>query len=231
MSPTTDWRYRELANWIETNKGDVFFEDRTTFLANPDTIREIDEIIKNHFWPAVRRGVNGTGIDVSDDALDYIETTNEKYVTRSTTFLLEDPRRPLTNRTHSEIPPWYCRGNIKSSSLNYSLSFDLFIYLPTSFNIEKISRLIADERFSGLPPELKMGQYPQGKHSFDISFHSGRGAGFGLENYEQAARRTESRVKANVEIIKRVDDLYKDLDNNVAFEELKKALLEEYEAF
>ncbi len=226
-----DWRYRELAKWIEANRGDLLFEDKTTFLANPDTIRQIDEIIKNHFWPAVRRGVKGTGIDVSDDALDYIETTNDKYVTRSTTFLLEDPRRPLTNRTDGGMPPWYCRGNIKSSLINYMISFDLFIYLPISFNIEKIIRLLGDERFSGLPPELKIGQFPQGKHCFDVSFHSGRGAGFGLENYEQAAQRIEKRVRANTAIVKRVDDLFNDVDSNDAFEELKGALLEEYEAF
>ncbi len=226
-----DWRYQELASWIETSKEDPLFDDKTVFLLNPASLKVVDELIKRYFWPAMEKGVKGTGLEVSREAVNYIETVNAKYVTRSLTFVLEDPQRSLSNLSHGEIPPWYCRGNIKASLLNYMLSFDFLIYLPISFSIEKIIRLIGDDKFAGLPPKLTIGEYPRGNPSFDIAFSSGRGAGFGLQNYAEAASSTENRVRHNAKITKCVDELYKDLNNDEVFKELTKALLEEYEAF
>ena len=100
-----DWRYRELAKWIEANREDVFFEDKTTFLVNPDTIERVDETFKKYFWPAVEKAVEGTGLEVSEGTINHIETINAKYATRSLTFLVEDPRRPLSNLPHGKIPP------------------------------------------------------------------------------------------------------------------------------
>ena len=61
MSVNEDWRYQELAKWIQANEDGAFFEEKTTFLVNPDTIGRVDDIIKKHFWPAVERGVKGLG--------------------------------------------------------------------------------------------------------------------------------------------------------------------------
>ncbi len=226
-----DWRYRELAKWMEANRGNLLFEDKTIFLVNPATIRRVDEIIKKHFWLAVQRAVAGTGLVVYEGRIKEIETTNAEFATRSVTFLLEDPRRPLSNLPKGEVPPWYCRGKIESSLLDYMLSFDLYIELPISFSIEKIIGLIGDPQFRGLPPELEVGEDPEGRRFYHIAFHSGGGAGFGHGDPSDAAGSIERRVRINVEITKRVDDLYQNLENELAFQKLKTALLEGYEAF
>jgi hypothetical protein len=111
------------------------------------------------------------------------------------------------------------------------LSFDLYIQLPISYSIDKIIGLLGEWRFRGLPPQLDVGEDPMGRKFYNIAFHGGGGAGFGAKTPVDAARSVEKLVRLNIEITKRVDELYKHLGNEVAFERLKKALAEGYENF
>jgi hypothetical protein len=227
-----DWRYRELAKWIESNRGEPFFAARTTYLANPETIKNIDDLVKKYFWPAIKNAMDGSGLRAFGDPLDKLETLDDiHYVARSFAFVLEDPKRPLTNLPTGIAPPWYCRGNLKCSLLSYMLSFDFLIDLPISFSLEKILELIGDRRFRGLPPELTVTVDMNEQEFYHLSFHNGHGAGFMLEEPAEAARSIRDRVKINIEIAKCVDSLVRDLASDLAFARLKKALLTGYEAF
>ena len=232
MPKSTDWRYRELAKWIDGNRREPFFEDRTIFLANPEKIKEIDDLIRRYFWPAIEKGVKGTGLEVSGDALDHVETVDDiNCVARSLTLLIEDPGRPWKSLPQGDVPPWYCRGMLRCSLLSYMLSFDFLIDLPISFSIEKIIELTGDRRFRGLPPELTVSANMKEQKFYQLAFHDGRGAGFGLKNHREAARSIRGRVRINVEIAKCVDDVLQHSDSDWAFARLKKALLKGYEAF
>ena len=232
MPKNTDWRYRELAEWIDSARGEPFSEDRTIFLANPKIVKEIDDLIRRYFWPAIEKGLKGTGLEVLGDALDHVETVDDmKYASRSLTFLIEDPDRPWKNLPHGEVPPWYCRGRLRCSRLSYMLSFDFLIHLPISFSNEKIIELIGERRFSGLPPELTVTTDRDGQKFYQLAFHNGRGAGFGLKTVRDTATSITERVSINVEIAKCVDNVLRNSDSNWAFARLKKALLKGYEAF
>jgi hypothetical protein len=232
MAKSLDWRYRELARWIESHRSEAFFDARTIHLANPERIEEIDDLIKTYFWPAIKNGVEGTGLRIFGDAVDQVETVDDiHYVARSFNFVLEDPNRPWKNLPNGAMPPWYCRGNLKCSLLSYTLSFDFLIDLPISFSIEKIIQLIRDRRFRGLPPELTVTADPNEQEFYHLAFHNGHGAGFLLEEPAEAAKSVETRGRTNIEIVKCVDRVIENLDSDWAFAQLKKALLTGYEAF
>ncbi len=228
MAVKKDWRYRELGKWIEGHKGNLFVDDKTVFLVNPKSIKTIDGLIEKHFWGAVQRALRGSGLRFAGDRFD-LATINAEIATRCFNFIIEDPRRPLSNLPSGRGPPWYCRGTFECSPLAYMLSFDLYIDLPISFSINKIIGLLGDWRFRGGPPELSVEEHPTGKRLYHLAFHGGHGAGFLSETPKEAAWTVEKQIKINVEITKRLDELYKNLGNEVALERLKKALLEGYE--
>ena len=231
MPKNTDWRHRELTKWIGRERGEPSFEDRTVYLANPKLVKEIDALIRRYFWPAIQKGLKGAGLGVSGDALDQLATVEDmKYTARSLTFLIEDPDRPWNNLPHGPVPPWHCRGNLRCSRLSYMLSFDFLIHLPISFSKEKIIEFIGEPRFSGLPPELTVTSDRNGQKFYQIAFHEGRGADFGLKNPRDIAGSISERVKQNVDIAKCVDDVLRNSDSDWAFARLKKALLNGYEA-
>ncbi len=232
MPKNTDWRHRELAKWIDRERGKPSFEDTTVYLANPKVVKEIDALIRRYFWPAIQKGLEGTELEVSGDALDQLETVEDiKYTARSLTFLIDDPDRPWNNLPNGQVPPWYCRGNLRCSRLSYMLCFDFLIQLPISFDRKKIIELIGDRRFSGLPPELTVTTDRNGQKFYQLAFHSGRGTGFGLKTVRDAATSLAERVRVNIEVAKCLDNVLRNSDSDWAFARLKKALLKEYESF
>lgn len=231
MTKNTDWRYKELAKWINRERAKSSFEDRTVFLANPKIAKEIGDLIRRYFWPAIQKGLEGTGLEVLGDALEQLETVDDmKYTARSLTFVIDDPDRSLKNLPHRQVPAWYCRGTLRCSRLSYMLSFDFLIHLPISFSKEKIIELIGEPRFSGLPPELTVTSDRNRQKFYQIAFHEGHGADFGLKSPRDVAASINERVKLNVEIAKCVDEVLRDTDSDWAFARLKRALLKGYEA-
>jgi hypothetical protein len=199
---------------------------KNTFMKSVETAR-IDSLIKSVFWPAVVRGLEETDLFVDEGAIDHIENAQSVHPSRAVTFVVQDASRPVGSEKR---PPWYCRGNLRCSLYDYMLSFDFFIQLPISFNVWKIIELIGNPLFGGNPPHLRVEHEREGGKYFLVSFSSGRGAGFGLEDPKQAAATIERRVRANVNVIDCVEQLYLDLESPEAFGDLQNALLAEYES-
>jgi hypothetical protein len=199
---------------------------KNTFMNSVESA-SIDSLIKTLFWPAVLRGLEDTDFFIDEGAIDQIENARSVYPSRAVTFVVQDHDRPVASENR---PPWYCRGNLRCSLSDYMLSFDFFIQLPITFNVWRIIELIGNPLFAGNPPHLSVEHDLEGGKHFIVSFSSGRGAGFGLENSEQAAATIERRIRANIRVIGCVDDLYLDLESAEALGDLQNALLAEYES-
>ena len=220
------WQYSELRQFLEQNHNDPELDFKTVFLVNPGQRKEVDQIISNHLWPGVLKGVGSSGIWIK--ALDSaypksaIEEEKHPYATRALTFLLEDPKRqlPFNNQV-----PWYCRGRIQCSLSDYMISFDFYVYFPATFSLKKLVRLLKNPEFSACPPELSYYDSPLRDGAFSLAFTKGRGAGWGLHSPEQAAIRIKDEVKQNIEVIKAVYALENDYNGNKEFRDLKKALV------
>jgi len=220
------WQYAGLRSFFENHARDEDFNSRTVFLTNPKEKQFLDEIIHKYLWPGVLKGVSTSGIWIK--ALEGtfprsgIEDEMHQHTTRTLTFLLEDPRRQIS--FGSDVP-WFCRGKIQCSVLDYMISFDLYVYLPEAFSFKKIIRLLKNSEFSGLPPELSFNKSIYGKGIFCLAFTTGNGAGWDLHSYQEASSKVKDAIIQNIEVIRAIYALEQDYKSTKNFNKFELALI------
>lgn len=223
------WQYGELVTFLRANSGDPSLDSKTVFLVNPAQREEIDKIIYKHLWPAVIKGVGSSGIWIKALEGTFPKSRPEDemhpYTTRSLTFLLEDPRRPLSP---VELVPWYCRGKILATVNDYMLSFDFYVYFPQDFSLSKLASILKNQEFAGMPPELSYSKSHGGFGTFTLAFSKGHGAGWGLHAYQDAANRIREDINLNIAVVQAVYELENDPKNTKSFKNLVKALVRAY---
>jgi hypothetical protein len=229
---SSPWQMSELARFLKRNAGDPASDSKTVFLANPKEKKQIDRIIEAYLWPGVINALVGTPIRISEAGEGFpaslLRDEEKIYTTRSLTFVLEDADRPFLP---SEGPPWFCRGNIECSLLDYMTSFDFYGHFPIDFDLDKIVELLSDPLFVGNPPNLSIDPRGEEGHIMVISFSEGSGAGWGLRSYQEAAAELEQKVRKNLEVIEAMYQLERDYTSVRWFQELQKALREAYQAY
>ena len=220
------WQYSELKQYLSHHAKDADLPSKTVFLANPQQKEELDKIISKHLWPAVLKGVGSSGIWIKSlkDGYPKSGIEDEKYVytVRALTFLLEDPKRQLS--FGSDVP-WYCRGKILCSAVDYMISFDFFVYLPERFSLAKIVRLLKNPEFAGCPPELTFNDSQVGQGIFCVAFTKGNGAGWGLHTYEDAANRIREGIELNIDVIRAIYNLENNFKSTKEFNKLEHTLI------
>lgn len=225
------WQSSELQRYLDENKQDALLNSKTVFLSNPQQREELDGIILNQIWPGVVRALQNSPITtLMGMGLTLREGIKEKkhvYTTSALTFLLQDPERP--KGPDSDVP-WYCRGTIECSPLDYMISFDFIVHFPEEFSVRKILRLLKDPIFAGCPPELTYSESAYNGGLFSVAFTKGSGAGWGIRTYNEAGKHMYAEVKKNLKVIKAVYNLEQDYGNTKKFNELHRALVEAYEA-
>ena len=226
------WQYKELCKYMDLHSNDRDLVLKAVYLINSEQKKEIDSIIIDNLWPAVIKGVGTSGFWLKPLKKAYpksaIEDESHIYYARSLTFLLEDPKRPLS---YGSNVSWYCRGKITCSVMDYMVSFDLFVYFPVEFSLRKIIRLLKNPKFAGMPPNLSYENSSDNREIFFVSFSKGTGAGWGLHSYEEAANRICEGIKQNIIIAKTIYDLEKDYKNTLIFNKLERFLVQTYESF
>lgn len=230
--PSSSWQRSELARYVKKNAGDPVLNSKTVFLANPKEKRQIDRIIKAYLWPGLVKALVGTPIRVSEAEKGFpaplIRDEEKIYTTRSLTFVLEDPDKPLLP---GEGPPWFCRGRIECSMLDYMTSFEFYANFPMDFDLRKIIKLLSDPLFVGYPPNLSVEPRGDQERIMILSFCEGSGAGWGLRSYQEAAEELGQKVRKNLEVIEAMYQLESDYTSARWFQELQKALREAYQAY
>ncbi len=157
MKTHGEWQKTELARFLEKNRDAPLLDSKTVLLANPKEKRELERMIKQVFLPTIRETLASTPFRLSDPRdprFSWVVAGGLSGCTSvSYTFVLEDPERPLLP---GNVPPWYCRGTVTCSLMDYMIKFEFFVHLPISFSLPKILRLLGDPMFSGMPPNLTM---------------------------------------------------------------------------
>ena len=228
----SNWQLGELKKYLEANKEDPLLNSRRVCLVNPEQRKGVNNIILENLWPAVIKGVSSSGLWIRSLKNGYpkadIEDKNYPYSASELIFLLEDPKRPLS---FNNSPPWYCRGTITCSVLDYLLSFDFMVYFPESFSIPKILRLLKNPMFAGNPPDLSCNASSDGTGIYIVSFSRGSGAGWGVNSYGEAADKIIDEIRQNITIIKAMYDLETDFKSTKKFNALEKALIDLYASY
>jgi len=226
------WQRSELKRFLAKNAGDSLLNSKTVFLANREEKRQLDQIIEAYLWRGIVKALVGSSIQVSEAQGGFpaslIRDESKNYTTRSLTFVLEDPDRPFSP---GEGPPWFCRGSIECSMLDYMTSFEFFAHFPMGFDLRKIIELLSDPMFVGYPPNLSVEPRGDEAHIMVISFSGGSGAGWGLRSYEEAAEELGQKVRKNLEVIEAMYQLERDYTSERWFQELQEALREAYQAY
>jgi hypothetical protein len=226
------WQVDSLTRYLEENREDPLLDSKTILLSNPSQRIELDKIIKEQLWPAVMDVLDPTPFRILDTKHSFpssgIKDEIKVFTCRTVTFILGDPQRPLLP---GGGPPWYCRGKIECTPMDYMLSFDFSVYFRADFPIKRILRLLGDPMFAGNPPNLSVERGIGEENVFVIDFSEGSGAGWGIRNHEQAAKHLREKVKQNVAVIDAVYELEKDYKSTKNFKALHKVLREAYQSF
>jgi len=229
---TRCWQVDSLARYLEENREDPLLDSKSIFLSNPNQKIELDKIIKEQLWPAVIDALAPTPFQILDTKHSFpssgIKDETKVFTCRTITFIMGDPLRPLLP---GGGPPWYCRGQIECTPMDYMVSFDFSVYFRADFPIKRILRLLGDPMFAGNPPNLSIESGPEREKILVIGFTEGSGAGWGIRSHQQASEHLREKVKQNLEVINAVCELEKDYKNTKNFKALQKALREAYQSY
>jgi hypothetical protein len=222
------WQLNELNCLLDRKLPDY----EALYLSNPKYQHEIDDIIVNTVWPSVKKCTQKSAVIASlakneEDPLANIKEEWFPKITRTLTFLLTDPERPIGC---SSIR-WFCRGTIQCSAIDYMISFEFYLYLPVCFDMDKILFLLKNENFVGMPPELSYARNIEDDGELVLKFTKGRGVGGGLLTYGPiAAEQVFNDVQDNLDLIYTVNDLEIDFNRKDSFDRLYQALVHAYQS-
>ncbi len=192
------WHTLELKNHLKLNWQDSLSDSTTVFLSNPEKRKELDRIIIDCFYPALKRATKNSPVKLTSgkdlELQKCIEEEWRVHTTKSLTFLLEDPERPLV--PYSNIR-WFCRGKIECSAENYMIHFDFYIYFPETISMINIVSLLKDPAFSGMPPQLSFQNLEDDYGEFCLEYSKGVGKGWGLSEIHAAENHTILEVGKN----------------------------------
>ena len=224
--PLTGWQFEELRKFLESNKDDPLLDRKAVLLLNPEDLRSSDGILLNHFWPAILRAISGTPLRVipspDSDLASKIQSKPFPEASRELMFVLQDPQRPIAS---PQSAPWYLRGCVECSPLSYMLSYEVFIYFPTTFSMRRLIKLLANPAFSSNPPTLSYEGAMAGPSVLVAKFVGGSGASWPVHGPEVAAGRAEQMVGMFIGIAAAVYVLERDFSNARMLGEVTRRLL------
>jgi hypothetical protein len=228
------WAYRELEKKLREQTLDQPLlkikelpEFGTLFLVDPKMRDDIDRTIRNELWPAVLKGLKGSGIRIykQRDALTRIGKTRSPELSRRLGFLFEDPKRPIGSQRTS---PWHISGTVEGRPFTYMLTFDLILDFPITFDLMVLTRLMRDPRLGGIPPELTVDTAREAREDrYNLKLSWGRGGRYGDPEYDPE-RLITNGIKKHLEIIGAMDQLESDFEMPELFQTLSRRIIAFY---
>ena len=226
------WQHSELNLFIEQHKQDQYFDAKSVHLTNPEFKKKLDDILAKNVWKGITDGVADSTIHATlpkdpKDIYKNIEDEWHPYVSRTLTFLLSDPERPIGYYSST----WLCRGKVRCSAESFMISFEFNIYFPSDFDMSKILYLLKSQAFTTMPPELSYEEYrdSDGEGIYILKFTKGTGSGGGLLNYGNIAEYdVYNEVIKNLDIIYALNTFEIDYNRQESFDRLCQALVIAY---
>ena len=203
------------------HENDPWGEHLSVKLSNPDEEREIDELILQELWPGVVQALRGsrltTWIGVNNTPAEGLETLHHQYITRSLTFVIEDPARPIRPGISR---PWYCRFVIRASLFDYMLSKTTLLMFPENFSMRKLTRFLMEPRMQGCPPKLSWQGRIEGSGEYQVALDTGEGASWGPRSRVETREYIRETVEDHLAVIGAMERLAQDWKDTKAFNTL-----------
>lgn len=224
--PDSGWEERELERFMAEHAGDPSREHLSVKLSNPEEEREIDERILQGLWPGVVQALRGsrltTWIGVNNTPAEGLETLHHRHITRTLTFVIEDPARPIMPGASR---PWYCRFVIRSSVFDYMLSRTTLLSFPANFSVRKLTRLLREPLIQGCPPELSWHGRTESPGEYQVALETGEGASWGLHGIAEARENIRISVGDHLKVIAAMERLEQNWKDTKAFNTLHEQLV------
>ena len=218
-----DWVFNEVNNLIKSPLKGFNFDEDYLHLRNPESEKIIDVIFFKKFFPKIEKAFQKSNFIIYKDK-DYPHFINKISVrlVKHFSIFIDDPKRPIKPGLQNRI--WVSRFNLELSKYDYMLSTELILYLPEDFEINKILQLLKNPYFEGLPPDLSIDG-----NSYAIKFHTGKGAGWGLESYDEAANLVVKKIIHNHKLLNFLNEHEYSLNNEDTFIKLENLLVNHFE--
>ena len=215
------WQEKQLRRFMAEHADDPLVEHLPVELSNPKEEREIDEMILHELWPGVVQALRGsrltTWTGVNNTPKEGLETLHHQYITRSLTFVIEDPARPIMPGVSR---PWYCRFVIGASVFDYMQSKTTLLLFPEDFSMRKLTRFLREPLMQGYPPELSWSKPCEGAGTYQVAVSTGEGAGWGLHGKAEAREYIRETVEDHLEVIAAMERLEQNWKDTKAFNTL-----------
>ena len=215
------WQEQQLRRFMAEHADDPLNEHLSVKLSNPDEEREIDEMILQELWPGVVQALRGsrltTGTGGNNTPAEGLETLHHQHITRSLTFVIEDPARPIMPGVSR---PWYCRFVITASVFDYMLSKTTLLLFPEDFSMRKLTRFLRSPLMQACPPELSWSKPFDDAGTYQVAVDTGEGAGWGLHGKAEARENIRNTVEDHLAIIGAMERLALDWKNTKGFNTL-----------
>lgn len=199
-------------NWLikEAEKADS--KKNVVTLENPDVRDYLDRLLLENFWPVISSCLEESGYDYSPKP--EIESELSYNLERSLSFMLFDGRRAFFG------------GKLKVSIEAWMLESDFFLPLSKDTDSQLVFQILSNSRLAGYPPTLTIDK-ERADNFYQVDFHSGNGAGWGLHNEDYVQEKIRKTINVN-------KDMYEFSIDGITAETIGEFLslaYEVYEAF
>ncbi|MFQ5486554.1 MAG: hypothetical protein ACE5DO_14650 [Desulfobacterales bacterium] len=199
-------------NWLikEAEKADS--KKNVVTLENPDVRDYLDRLLLENFWPVISSCLEESGYDCSPKP--EIESELSCDLERSLSFMFLDGRGA------------FFRGTLQVSIEAWMLESNFFLPLPKDTDPQVVFQILGNSRFAGCPPTLTIDK-ERADDFYQVDFHSGNGAGWGLHNEDYVQEKIRKTINVN-------KDMYEFSIDGITAETIGEFLslaYEVYEAF
>lgn len=181
---SADWAARE------SKKADA--EKDIIILEHPGVKRYLDGLLLDDFWPDILECLVSTGYVYSPEENPETDLEPGPAFARCLSFML------FENRC------LFFRGKIIASKEFWMLESEFFLGLSRETPPEVVFEILGNSRLIGMPPELTIDK--SRREYYQIEFHNGSGASWGLHGRKFAKERIRTVVDINVKMHEFTDD-------------------------
>ena len=209
-------------NWIVEAAQSVDPRKDRVILENPATVKELDELLIEKYYPPIRRALQDTGYaysSIDDDAIPIESRWSGPELGRCLTFMLFD-----------ELGGAILRGWLTRSRTGYMFGREFFLGLPATTEPSFLFRIMAEEAFAGMMPSLTIetfGTHPERDTYYCIKLESAAGISGGPWTLDQAAiGNIEQTIRTSIEMYESTIDGFEAMADVEEFIELARQCFE-----
>lgn len=220
-----EWAIKQINDLRKNTPEKENFDPDYLHLRNPYYENLIEDIFFDKFLPKIESAFDNRQFEIHKNN-DYPSLDN-KFCTKlckKFVFLIEDPERPFQIGCLNKS--WFTRFKLEIFKAHYMFGIELFLYLPEEYDINKIMTLLKNDFFEGNRPDLSVDN-----DIYSIKFTQGKGAGWGLESYDEASENIYKKLRQIQNILTFLNNNENQLNSEEKFNTLENLLINSFESY